>query len=80
MFEAKAKVASMTPDQSEYNSFGRSTKLLLHPKDIPDLQFNSKAEEKGEIPPETEILVVHIIQSSDMVEKGGEISPPLQKP
>ena len=69
----------MTPDQSEYSSFGRSTKLLLHPKDIPDIQFNSKTEEKGEILPETKVSVVQVVQSTDMVEKGGEISPLLQK-
>ena len=32
----KQKVTSMTPDQEEYDKFGRSTKLLIHPKDIPD--------------------------------------------
>ena len=45
--DSKAKVASVIPDQSEYTSFRRSTKLLLHPKDIPDLQFNPKNKERG---------------------------------
>ena len=44
----------MIPEQNEYNSFGRSTKLLLHPKIIPDLHFSSKTKKRGEIPPELE--------------------------
>ena len=64
----------------EYSQFGRNTKLLLHPKDVPDLQFTSKTEKKGEILPEVEISMVNIISkqdvasSTDLVEKGGEIS------
>ena len=45
----KQKVTSMVPDQGEYDKFGRSTKLLLHPKDIPNVQFDRKARNKGEI-------------------------------
>ena len=83
--DLKAKVASMTPDQNEYSSFGRSTKLLLHPKDIPDLQFSPKTEERGEIPPETEISVVQVVskqekvKGTDAIENCGEISPQLQE-
>ena len=79
MCDAKAKVAAMTPDQSEYNSFGRSTKLLLHPRDIPDLQFSPKTEDKGEILPETEVSVVQVLRTTGKVEESGEISPPLQE-
>ena len=63
--DLKAKVASMTPDQNEYSSFGRSVKLLLHPKDVPDLQFSPKTEERGEIPPETEISVVQVVSKQE---------------
>ena len=35
----KEKVISMVPDPGEYDRLGRSTKLLIHPKDIPDVQF-----------------------------------------
>ena len=69
----------MTPDLSEYDSFGRNTKLLLHPRDIPDLQFRSKAENKGEIPPETEVSVAEMVRIMDKEEEGGEISPLLQE-
>ena len=68
----------MIPEQNEYSSFGRSTKLLLHPKNIPDFQFSSKTEERGKIPPETETSVVQDVpdlQFSSRTEKGGEISP-----
>ena len=62
--DLKAKVASMVLEQSEYSSFGRGTKLLLHPKDVPDLQFTSEMEEKGEILPNTDILEIDLARSS----------------
>ena len=37
--DAKTKFASMVPENREYEEFRRSTKLLLHPKDIPELHF-----------------------------------------
>ena len=55
--------------------------MLLHTKDVPDLQFSSETEKKGEIPPEVEISMVNVISehkvtsSTDSVEKSGEISP-----
>ena len=58
--DLKAKVASMVPEQSEYSRFGRSTKLLLHPKDIPDLQFTPETGDKGEILPTTDILEIDL--------------------
>ena len=84
--EAKAKVTIMMPELSEYNSFGRSTKLLLHPRDIPDLQFSSKTEDKGEISPKMEVSEVqviklpnpshkYIVDLADSWEREGEIPP-----
>ena len=78
--ELKDKVAAMLPDTDEYSQFGRNTKLLLHPKDFPDLQFTSKTEKKGKISPEVEISMVNVISkqkvtsSTGLVEKSGEIS------
>ena len=69
------KMAAMVPDTDEYRQFGRNMKLLLHPKDVPDLQFSSKTEKKGEIPPEVEISMVYVTSSTDLVEKSGEILP-----
>ena len=79
--DLKTKVASMVPEQSEYSSFGRSTQLLLHPKDVQDLQFTSKAEEKGEIPPNTDILEIDLAiipgraDCSEILPNRGENSP-----
>ena len=79
--ELKDKVAAMLPDADEYRQFGRNTKLLLHPKDVPDLQFSSKTEQKGEIPPEVEISNINIrsehkvTSNTGSVEKSGEILP-----
>ena len=62
--------------------------MLLHPRDIPDLQFSSKTEGKGEISPETEVLEVqviklphinsshkYIVEPADSREREGEIQP-----
>ena len=56
----KQKVTSMVPDQSKYDKFGRSTKLLIHPKDIPNLQFNRKQRNKDEISLDVEILMIKV--------------------
>ena len=83
--DLKDKVTAMLPDRDEYSQFGRNSNLLLHPKDVPDLQFTSKTEEKGEIPPEVEVSMVNVmskqkgVSGTDLVQKGGEISPQLQK-
>ena len=74
----KQKVASMVPDQDEYNKFGRSTKLLLHPRDIPNKQFDRKTDNKGEISPEAENSTVEVKVTSGR-EKYGKI-PPEQLP
>ena len=74
----------MVPGHDEYKNFGRSTKLLLHTKDVPNLQFASETEGCGEILPETEISVIEITISSNnqntvdcgkLMKKRGEISP-----
>ena len=79
--ELKDKVTAMLSDTDEYSQFGRNTKLLLHPKDVPDLQFTSKTEKKGKISPEVEISMVNVMpkqkvaSSTDLVERSGKISP-----
>ena len=74
----KQKVASMTPEHDEYDRFGRSTKLLIHPKDIPNLQFDRKARNKGEISPDAETSMIDMNITSGRDEYG-EI-PPEQLP
>ena len=77
----KDKVATMIPEADEYKQFGRNTKLLLHPKDVTDLQFSSETEKKGEIPLEAEISIVNVTtneeisDSTDLTSRSGEISP-----
>ena len=59
--ESKNKVAAMVPDADEYRQFGRNTKLLLHPRDVPDLQFSPATEKRGKILPEIEISMVNVV-------------------
>ena len=79
--ELKDKVAAIVPEAHEYKRFGRNTKLLLHPKDVTDLQLSPTTESKGEIPPEVEISMVNvetnqeIPDSTDLMNRSGEISP-----
>ena len=51
----------MVPENNEYEEFGRSTKLLLHPKDVPELHFpresNTNSTEQIDINNITEYLV-----------------------
>ena len=57
---------------------GRNTKLLLHPKDVPDLQFTSKTKERGEISPEVDICMIKAIpklDDTDVMGKSCKISP-----
>ena len=60
VFDWEEKVTSMVPDPREYDKFGRSTKLLIHPKDIPNVQFDKQADNKSEIPPEAENSVAEV--------------------
>ena len=70
----KEKVISMVPDPGEYNRFGRSTKLLIHPKDIPDVQFGREADTKSEISPGAENSMIEVKVTSGR-EEYGEILP-----
>ena len=60
IYEPKDKVAAMVPEGDEYKQFGRNTKLLLHPKDVTDLQFTPTEDKKGEIPLEVEVSLINI--------------------
>ena len=58
--DTRTKFASMVPENNEYEQFGRSTKLLLHPKDVPELHFpregNTDSTEQAVINDITESL------------------------
>ena len=68
------KVTSMVPNPREYDKFGRSTKLRLHPKDIPNVQFDKQTDNKSEIPPEAENSVIEV-NAISCREEYGEIPP-----
>ena len=70
----KQKVTSMVPDRGEYDKFGRSTKLLIHPKDIPNVQFDKQTGNKSEISPEAENSVIEVNATSGR-EEYSEILP-----
>ena len=72
--ELKQKVTSMVPDQDEYDKFGRSTKLLMHPKDIPSVQFDSGTRNKGETSPNVENSMIEVKVTSGR-EEYGKIPP-----
>ena len=67
--DAKTKFASMIPENNEYEDFGRSTKLLLHPKDIPDLHF----------PAEDNTNLTEQIDVNNVTESFVELTPTRQK-
>ena len=77
----KDKLAAMVPETDEYKQFGRSTKLLLHPKDVIDLQFSPTTEKKGKIAPEVEISMVNVVTNqeipdgTDLMNRSGKILP-----
>ena len=48
----------MVLDPGEYDRFGRSAKLLIHPKDIPDVQFGRETDTQIEISPGAENLMI----------------------
>ena len=79
--EPKDKVATMVPEADEYKQFGRNTKLLLHPKDVTDVQFTPVDDKKGEILPEVEVSLVNIEVDRDkhdathFTNESSEISP-----
>ena len=68
---------------------GSKSNPTTHPKDVPDLQFTSKTDEKGEILTSTEVSVMELnlasskqetVKCSDWIEKYGEILPNTKNP
>ena len=59
--DARTKFASMVPENNKYEQFGRSTRLLLHPRDVPELHFpresNTNSTEQVDINGITESFV-----------------------
>ena len=73
--DAKTKFASMVPENNEYEEFGRSTKLLLHPKDVPELHF--PAENNANLTEQVEInnVIESIVEIAPNCQEISEIPP-----
>ena len=55
--EPSEKVIQQLPSEQVLKNYGRSSKLLLAAKDVPDLQFDAaKPEEKGESAIRTDVI------------------------
>ena len=53
------KVIQQLPSEQVLKNYGRSTRLLLAPKDIPDLHFDvTDMKEKGDSPEKTEVMEI----------------------
>ena len=70
--ELSEKVIQQLPSEQVLKNYGRSSKLLLAAKDIPDLQFDAaEAKEKGDSPERTEVMEI-----MDMDTKGSCVMAP----
>ena len=73
--DAKAKFASMVPENNEYEEFGRSTKLLLHPKDIPELHFPVENNANSSKQLEINNVIESIVEITPNCQETSEIPP-----
>ena len=66
--EPSEKVIQQLPSEQVLKNYGRSLKLLLAAKDIPDLQFDvAEAKEKGESSERTEVLEITDVDTNGSV-------------
>ena len=66
--EPSEKVVQQLPSEKVLKNYGRSSKLLLAAKDIPDLQFDAaEPEEKGEPSERTEVLEITDVDTNESV-------------
>ena len=77
----KDKIAMMVPTDTEYSQFGRPAKLLIHPKDVPKLNFSGETGPVQDM--EDEISSIETVQcaevNSGLVEMGILETSPKQK-
>ena len=60
----KDKIAMLVPTDTEYSQFGRPAKLLIHPKDVPELSFPGEAEPAQDV--EDEISSIETVQCAEV--------------
>ena len=66
--EPSEKVVQQLPSEQVLKNYGRSSKLLLAAKDIPDLQFDAaEPGEKGEQLERTEVLEITDVDTNESV-------------
>ena len=66
--EPSEKVVKQLPSEQVLRNYGRSSKLLLAAKDIPDLQFGAaEPEEKGEPSERTEVLEITDVDTNESI-------------
>ena len=62
------KVKKQLPSEQVLKNYGRSTKLLLAPKDIPDLQFDAAQRKgKGDSPERTDVMEIMEVNTEGSV-------------
>ena len=66
--EPSEKVEKQLPSKEIIKNYGRSTKLLLAPRDIPDLHFPvAEREDKGDSPEKTDVIKLMNVNIKDCV-------------
>ena len=61
------KAIQQLPSEQVVKNYGRSTKLLLAPKDIPNLHFNVRdTDEKGDLSEKTEVMEITDVNTGGM--------------
>ena len=66
--EPSEKVVDQLPSEKVLKNYGRSSKLLLAAKDIPDLQFDAaEQEEKGEPSERTDVMEIIDVDTNGSV-------------
>ena len=66
--EPSEKVEKQLPSKEVIKNYGRSAKLLLAPRDIPDLQFAvAEREDKGDSPKKTDVIELMNVNIEDCV-------------
>ena len=66
--EPSEKVVKQLPSEQVLKNYGRSSKLLLAVKDIPDLQFHAaEPEEKGESAVRTDVMEILDVDTKESV-------------
>ena len=62
------KVIQQLPSEQVVKNYGRNTKLLLAPKDIPDLHFDvTNTKEKGDSSEKTEVMEIMDVNTEESV-------------